>query len=260
MKIFGHRGSSKEAPENTLKAINLAWEEGADGVEIDVRLTKDQKIVVVHDASVWRTAGGRDWKVADRTFEDLRKLDFGDDEKIPLLEEAISTIPPDKTLLIEIKDANVLEFLPQVIEDSGKSNQLILQSFRLAEIQKIKSDMADMPVFWIKDTYVTGKKIKRAAYKKGKTTSQKATQKELRDRAELWMNRTIQQCKEEGLNGLVCNKFLFSTALVRGLHKIGLSIFAWLPDNSPEAVKKVKARGGDAVIVDSPGLIREVLE
>ena len=57
VEVIGHRGASKEAPENTLVANALAFEQKADGVEVDVRLTKDNQLVCMHDQSAFRTAG-----------------------------------------------------------------------------------------------------------------------------------------------------------------------------------------------------------
>lgn len=55
--LIAHRGSSYEAPENTLGAVNLAWEQNADAVEVDVHLSLDNKVVVIHDSDTYRTTG-----------------------------------------------------------------------------------------------------------------------------------------------------------------------------------------------------------
>src|SRR5436190_9554723 len=97
VELVAHRGASADAPENTVAAIKLAWEQKADASEFDVYLTKDGKIVVIHDATTKRTAG-EDKKVADTSLEDLRKLEVGKwknpkfaGEKIPTLEEMLAT-------------------------------------------------------------------------------------------------------------------------------------------------------------------------
>ena len=73
--IWGHRGASGHAPENTLPAFRMAADMGADGVELDVQETKDGVLVVCHDETVDRTSNGAGW-VKDFTFEEIRKLDF----------------------------------------------------------------------------------------------------------------------------------------------------------------------------------------
>lgn len=97
--IIGHRGASHDAPENTLAAFKLGWEQGADAVELDIWLTKDGKIVCLHDADTKRTTGVLK-KAADSTLAELRTLDAGTwkdakwrGEKIPTLTEALAAIP-----------------------------------------------------------------------------------------------------------------------------------------------------------------------
>ena len=76
MDIIAHRGASHEAPENTLAAVRLAWEQDADAVEVDVQLSKDGRPVVIHDEDAKRTAGVAG-KVSDQTLDRLRRLDVG---------------------------------------------------------------------------------------------------------------------------------------------------------------------------------------
>ena len=92
--IVAHRGASYDAPENTLSSVRLGWEQGADCVEIDVYLTKDDQIVAMHDKTTKRTAG-KDWTVSERTLAELRTLEVGSwkDEKfrgepVPTLAES----------------------------------------------------------------------------------------------------------------------------------------------------------------------------
>ena len=72
VKIFAHRGASAYAPENTLEAFRLAMEQGADGIEIDVQLTKDNELVVIHDETVDRVSNAKG-AVRDYTLEELKR-------------------------------------------------------------------------------------------------------------------------------------------------------------------------------------------
>jgi glycerophosphoryl diester phosphodiesterase len=141
MKIVGHRGASDDAPENTLESLMLAWEQGAYAAECDIILTKDFKLVLMHDDSTRRTAfKGVDHIVEKTEWSELQKLDVGrwKDEKwsgvkIPLLEDVLRSIPEGKHLFIEIKtgDANsgadprVIEYLPELIEKEKISPEKI---------------------------------------------------------------------------------------------------------------------------------------
>lgn len=108
--IIAHRGASFDAPENTLAAINLAWDQGITAVEIDIRLTKDKQIVVFHDANTRRITG-LNKKVSQLRLKELKKLDAGlhkglawANEPIPTLEEVRSSMPDGHKLIIELKD------------------------------------------------------------------------------------------------------------------------------------------------------------
>ena len=74
-KVWAHRGASAYAPENTIPAFRMAMEMGADGIELDVQLSSDGKLMVIHDATVNRTSNGSG-RVVDMTCQELKKLDF----------------------------------------------------------------------------------------------------------------------------------------------------------------------------------------
>lgn len=101
MLIYGHRGYSAKYPENTLLAFQKAIEYGADGIELDVHLTKDKKIVVCHDETIDRTFNGKG-DIAKMNFDELRKYD-SHGQKIPTLEEVFELIGPVFKINVELK-------------------------------------------------------------------------------------------------------------------------------------------------------------
>jgi len=101
MLIFAHRGASKYAPENTLLAFKLAFSQHADGIEFDT-YQHDDAIVVLHERRLTRTTGAHGF-LLDTSFNTLRTLDAGQGERIPVLEEALCTIPKGKWCNIEVK-------------------------------------------------------------------------------------------------------------------------------------------------------------
>ena len=111
--IIAHRGASHYAPENTLAAFQLAVEQGADGIELDVRLSADGHLVVIHDASVRRTTNGRGW-VANLTLGQLRELNVSEHcpkraggalprQQIPTLDEVFETLGNQLLINVELK-------------------------------------------------------------------------------------------------------------------------------------------------------------
>lgn len=88
--ILGHRGVRGEAPENTMKAFELAASSGADGVELDVRLCRSGEVVVFHDTTLARMTQGRDARaVADLDLAELCEIDIGSGERVPLLDQVL---------------------------------------------------------------------------------------------------------------------------------------------------------------------------
>lgn len=98
-KVWAHRGASAYAPENTLEAFQLAVDQKADGVELDVQMTKDGKLVVIHDETIDRTSDGHG-RVMDHTLSELKKMKFNRthpeyaDATIPTLAEVYELLKP----------------------------------------------------------------------------------------------------------------------------------------------------------------------
>jgi glycerophosphoryl diester phosphodiesterase len=138
--LLAHRGDKNYAPENTLPAFEQAIQKGADGVELDAKLTADGHVVVIHDSTVDRTTDG-EGRVVSLTLEALRKLDAGkwfdkkfSGTKVPLLEEVFETIGRDKIINIELKNYSspfnglVLKVC-ELIKRHNNHSQIILSSF-----------------------------------------------------------------------------------------------------------------------------------
>lgn len=119
--IFAHRGASAHAPENTLAAFELALQQGAPAIEMDVKLSADGHVVVIHDPTVDRTTNGKG-KVARLSLAELRALDAGSffsekyrGEKIPTLEEVFDLI--GKRALINIELTNYTTPRDSLVEE-----------------------------------------------------------------------------------------------------------------------------------------------
>ena len=98
MHIIGHRGASGYAPENTLKAFELALTQGCEWLELDVHLL-DSKLIVIHDEQLDRTTSGQGL-ISDHSLDAIRRLDAGDGEKIPYLDEVIEVVNGQATICL----------------------------------------------------------------------------------------------------------------------------------------------------------------
>jgi len=147
--IFGHRGASKYAPENTLAAFDLALASGAPAIELDTMLTRDGVPVVLHDRTVERTTNGRG-RVDDLTLEQVQVLDAGEKfsaefrgERIPTLEQVFRRYAGKLLINVELKNYHApLDALPEVvIELVGRmqnQDSLIFSSFNPINLLRIK--------------------------------------------------------------------------------------------------------------------------
>jgi glycerophosphoryl diester phosphodiesterase len=148
--IIAHRGASAYAPENTLSSFKKAVQMGADGIELDVQLSKDGNVVVIHDRSVNRTSNGNG-RVEDLTLDQLKNLDFGSwfssefkNERIVTLEEVFSYLKDWNGLInVEIK-REWLQFtaiekkVAELIAKFDRQDNTIVSSFSALSLIKVK--------------------------------------------------------------------------------------------------------------------------
>lgn len=137
MIIMGHRGAAALEPENTLLSIGRAIEIGVNAVEIDVRLSKDKEIVVIHDSTVDRTTDGTG-PVCSFTVDELKKLDAGKGQRIPTLQEVIDFIGNKVELVIELKEEGTVESVFELIKKSNIEDTVYVISFWHRFVKTIK--------------------------------------------------------------------------------------------------------------------------
>ena len=140
--IFAHRGSSHDAPENTLSAFGLAATQNANGIELDVQLSADGWPVVIHDFTVDRTTDGNG-KVADFPLADLQTLKIEGDERIPTLDEVFETFGPQFIYNIEVKDLSLRDrgleaAVADRIEAHHLEEQVIISSFNPFSLKRFR--------------------------------------------------------------------------------------------------------------------------
>ncbi len=145
--ILAHRGDLANAPENTLPSFSQAIQKGADGVELDAKLTRDGHVIVIHDSSVDRTTNGKG-KVASLLLEEIRKLDAGKwfnekfaGTKVPLLEEVFETAGRDKLINIELTNYTtphdgLTEKVCELIKHHNNQSQIIFSSFFASNLKQ----------------------------------------------------------------------------------------------------------------------------
>lgn len=154
--IIAHRGASAFAPENTMAAFKKAYELDADGIEFDVKLSKDGEMVIIHDQTLDRTTNGHG-KVIETRLKDLRSLDAGSSfsdtfagEKIPLLCEVLEEFSDFSTINIEITNyASIGDGLAnkicKLVKDMRMERQVIFSSFHPYNLLVVKNKLPGVP-------------------------------------------------------------------------------------------------------------------
>ncbi len=158
MKVIAHRGYSSQAPENTMAAFGKALDVGNTHWELDVQMTKDGEVVVIHDETVDRTSDG-EGLVKDLTLDQLRQLDFGSwfdeaftAERIPLLSDVLQTASEhDVWLNIELKTGivqypEIEQRVIDLIHQYDMGQQVAISSFNHYSLKKVKEICPAMPI------------------------------------------------------------------------------------------------------------------
>nr|HDN00678.1 glycerophosphodiester phosphodiesterase [Deltaproteobacteria bacterium] len=137
MIIMGHRGAAAIEPENTLLSIDRAIDLGVDAVEIDVHLSKDKELVVIHDATVDRTTNGTG-PVSGFTVQEIKRLDAGKGESIPTLQEVVDLIDRRVLLVIELKEEGTEGPVVDLIRQNDLFHKSCVISFRHRLVKTVK--------------------------------------------------------------------------------------------------------------------------
>jgi glycerophosphoryl diester phosphodiesterase len=135
---IGHKGASLVAPENTLLAFQKAIDLKADYVEFDLHLTRDNEIVICHDADTLRTTGIKK-VIKETTLGELQRLDAGEGEKIPTLKELIKLSKGKLNLQPEIKAQGMAELIVDMLKRNNLIDTVIISSFDFSELLKVKA-------------------------------------------------------------------------------------------------------------------------
>ena len=240
--IIAHRGASAEAPENTLAAFRLAWQQGADGIEADFRLTRDGRVICLHDPDTGRTAG-IDLIVAAAAFDDLRCLDVGgwkgpgwQGERIPSLEEILAELPPDKKLFIEVKSgAEIIAPLAASLTESRvPAHQLRLLTFDPRLVAELKERLPGLKGCLNVDYHWS---VGRLAWSPS--------------REELLT--TLAGCGADGLSSKA--HAILDSQFVAALHRAGQEVHVWTVDTVRRA-DHFAGSGVDSIMTNRPALLK----
>ncbi len=234
-QVWAHRGASGYAPENTMPAFELALEQGADGIEVDVQLTRDDAVVCIHDETLERTTTGTGW-VADHSLEQLREFDasMGVERfagaRIPTLDELFELVAgTDAVVNVELKNDSMPykgleERVLEIIDEHDMAERVVLSSFNHYSLKKLAT-MTDIP---------RGALYSDSLYRPWRYVMKLDVQ------AVHPAHRTV------------------SPKLVAKSHAAGLKVHTWTV-NDPADISRMAGLGVDAVITNYPNLARSLV-
>ncbi len=247
VEIVGHRGASYDAPENTVASVKLAWDQKADAAEFDVYLSKDGKIVVLHDKNLKRTAG-IDKNVTDLTADELTKMEVGRwkgdrfaGERLPMLEDVLATVPAGKRVFIEVKcGPEIVPELDRVLKATQlKPEQTAIISFSSDVVAASKKARPDLKTYWI--VSIVPKKGKD-----GQKDQPAPTATEL--------IATAKRIRADGLD-LSATPTVLTADYARAVKASGLALLVWTV-NDVELARKMVAIGVEGITTDRPQWLR----
>ena len=239
VQIFAHRGFSGYYPENTMLAFQKVAEETvADGIELDIQLTKDGEIVIMHDEMLDRTTNGSGW-LKDHTLEELKMLSVGVNVKgffprqtIPTLREYFTWLKTTKLITnIELKTSyfeyeGIEEKLIAMVKEFGLEDQIWYSSFNHYTVARIKKLMPEAKCGLLTDTWLMN--IGEYAASQGAAS----------------VNARTYFCAKEGV--------------AADLHAHNIALQAWTP-NDAEMMQELVDAGVDVLITNYPDVATKVL-
>lgn len=219
---IGHRGAKGLEPENTLRSFSKAIDFGVDMIEFDVRLTKDKKVVVIHDDKLDRTTNGRGL-VKEKSLKEIKKLYAGKRERIPTLEETLDLVAKRVKVNIELKGKKTAESVSKIIDKYLKNKKwplgyFFVSSFNYQELEDFKKLQPE---------------IKLGIIAEDKKTDFFKAAKQLR------------------VFSINLSMELINKKLVKNLHDKGFKIFAWTI-NKKSDIRKMELLKIDGVVSDYP--------
>ncbi|MFJ5226394.1 glycerophosphodiester phosphodiesterase [Streptomyces sp. NPDC088400] len=216
---IGHRGVMGVEPENTMRSFAHAERAGMDAIELDLHLSKDGALVVMHDTAVDRTTDGTG-AIADHTLAELRELDAGLGERVPLFEEVLDAVR--SPVQAEIKDAAAARALAEVMHRRGLVDRVEVSSFHDEAVAEIISLVPGVRTVLI---------------------------------ASRWGTDVVDRAKAVGADRLALNIRRLTLEVVERAHGEGLGIIGWVV-NTQEQLRLARAFELDAVTTDFPEIRR----
>jgi glycerophosphoryl diester phosphodiesterase len=141
--VIAHRGASIYEPENTLRAFDLAIRQGAQMIELDLHITLDHQVVVIHDPTLDHTTNLRG-RVDQMMLDEIKRADAGKGERVPTLDETLDLTMGKVRLYLEIKDPYAAEETLRIVRSRGCQSEVMLASFDIGLMRELGEEVRDI--------------------------------------------------------------------------------------------------------------------
>lgn len=234
MLVIAHRGASAVEPENTLRAFERSIQMGAQMIELDLHLTRDNQVVVIHDDQLGHTTNLRG-RVSRLSLDEVKKADAGKGERIPTLQETLALTRGRVQLYLEIKAPQAAEETLRIVRAFNCQDEVMLASFDLKLMQRLGEQVADMEIGLILGTPTLNPRVRwREAFP--------------------WF-----ALRHFNYQTLCMQVKMCSAVLARNIKRQGKKLYVWTANSEADYARMI-ARDIDGIVTDTPDRLIAYLE
>jgi glycerophosphoryl diester phosphodiesterase len=222
--VIAHRGYSSNALENSLASIRLALSLSVDMIELDVRMSKDKVLYVIHDQKTGRTAN-KNIDIERSTSEQISRLRLKNNEPVPTLSDVLTFVDGDCGLNLEIKSSGAGALTAEYLLSSGYNGYVLVSSFKQNEVLAARQVMPSLPISMIFNFFSA---------------------------------RDIKNYKSRGYAVISLRNKAVDRKLVAACHEHGVKVYVWTVDEESE-MRRLVLWGVDGIISNKPGVLKKMV-
>jgi glycerophosphoryl diester phosphodiesterase len=222
--VIAHRGDSSDTLENSLEAIRRALLLSADMIELDIRMSRDNGLYILHDKTTGRTAD-KNIDIERTTAEEIRRIRLKNGEPIPTLPDVLKLVSGACSLNLEIKSSGAGSVTAHDLLSSGYDGHILLSSFKEDEVLAARRTMPDLPTSLIFDVFTS---------------------------------RDVPQYKAQGFSIISLREKTANKKLIAACHTQGIDVYVWTVDEEAK-MKKFISWGVDGIYTNRPGVLKNLL-
>ena len=222
--VIAHRGDSSRAVENSLEAFRLALSIPVDMIELDLRMSRDEVLYVMHDKHTGRTADGN-IDIEESTSQEMSRIRLKNGEPVPTLDDVLKLVAGKVGINLEIKSDGAGTAVARHLFHYRYSGYILLSSFNESEVQSARGVMIDLPLAVIYETFAV---------------------------------RHIAEYRSKGYHVISLRKNRVNERLIIACHEQGIQVYTWTVDDEEE-MKQLIDWGVDGIYTNRPAVLKDLI-